>query len=182
MNLLRLRLAMLAARYGWSPAPALVLALFAAWLHFAATPALEERAVAGRAGLAARLAQAKAAAAGEQDKPLIEKRYAAFRDHLAAREDLPDMIRTLFAAARDAGLVLRRMDYQLEQEADGGYVVYHVKLPVEGTYPAIHRFAESVLLKTSAAALEDISFKRDSAASANIRASLHFALFLKAED
>lgn len=179
MSLLRLEL--LLQRYGYLPALAILLAATGAWLQWVAMPGLEVRATAQGRRLAALAAEAQAADSAGKTPPvsLVLERYRVFQDRLAAKEAIPDIVRTLFSEAGKAGLVLQKMDYRLQRQAGGEYLVYDLSAPIQGSYAHIYQFAQGVLLSLPAAALEDISFKRDTAASPNTAARLHFAIYLK---
>lgn len=183
MSLLRLRAELLAQRYGWLPMLSLVLAVAAAWFALVATPGLERQAAELRFAEASLAAQARAvAAAGEAEPPLVHKRYAAFRDQLVAQGAIPDVIRTLFSEARKAGLVLDHMDYRLKRGKDEGYLTYGIEVPIKGPYSRICRFAAGVLMRIPAAALEDISFRRDAAGTSDTEAEMRFVVYLKDGD
>lgn len=179
----RLVLELLPHRHGWLPFAAILPLAMAAWLQLAAIPRLEERATTQRNRLAALAAEAQSAASGAATSPpsLILERHQAFRSRLAGKESLPGIVRTLFAQARQAGLVLQKMDYRLQRPAGSDYAIYELSAPIQGSYAQIYQFAQGVLSALPAAALEDISFRRDRAGSASIQAKLHFAIYLKSD-
>lgn len=183
MSLLRLRAELLLRRYGWLPPIALLLAMMSGWLAFVATAGLQQRADDYRRALQILVAEAKSVDSGHPPPhPLIQQRYAAFRDHLATKESLPGIVRILFSEARKADLTLQQVDYKLKEEKDDGYLVYSISVPIKGAYARIYQFAESVLVQLPAAALEDINFKRDNVEASTTEAQLQFAIYLRGKD
>lgn len=180
MKSIRLHAELLVHRYGWLPALTLLLTLIGGWLYFVATPQVQVQVREYHNALTALATEAKQTGSeSESATPLIQKRHAAFHAHLATKESIPSIVRILFSKAQKASLVLQRMDYKLTREVDGAYLVYRIDVPIKGPYPNIYQFADEVLVNIPSAALEEISFLRETAGSATTDAKLRFAVYLE---
>lgn len=174
----RLQAELLLLRLGWLPIVALLLAAAGGWLHFVGLPGLAADSVRQQQALAA----LRTEAAASPTVPLVERRYREFRSHLARRSTLPDAIRTFFAAARQNGLALDKMEYGLARPPAGGYLVYRISAPLTGPYASVRRFAQDILEKLPAAALEEAAFRRSAINSSATEAKLRFALYLREDE
>jgi hypothetical protein len=179
MKRLRLLAELLFLRHGWGPIVALLLVAAGGWLHFITLPDM----LADSARQRQALTLLKTGAVGQAPKtPLVEQRYREFRNQLAQRGTLPEIIKTFFAAARQNGLVLQKMDYSLARPPAGEYFVYRINAPLTGPYPAVRQFAQDILEQVPAAALEEAAFKRSAIGSTATEAKLRFALYLKEDE
>jgi hypothetical protein len=107
-----------------------------------------------------------------------EERLAAFYQALGERRYAEQQVKTLFALAEKNGLVLNQGEYRLASVKDGHFDTYQVTLPVKGSYGAVHKFYEQVLLAIPFASLDQMNFKRDTISSSAIEAQLRFTLYL----
>jgi Tfp pilus assembly protein PilO len=162
-------------RYGWMPLVTVLLSASALWLHFLATPDVEEHAERARQRIRQIRAQPPA------PPPLLARRYDAFRSHLADVSTLPEVVRVIFASATQNEVPMTQAQYKLTEEAKGGYSIYRLTVPVKGRYADVRRFADAVLERVPPAALDEISFKRDAPGASSIEAHLHFSVYLKNE-
>jgi Tfp pilus assembly protein PilO len=90
----------------------------------------------------------------------------------------PDWLGKIHAAARSKGLALRSGEYRLERAADQRFARYQITLPVVGSYAQIRGFVGQVLADVPAAALEDITLRRESASSPSLEARIRLTLYL----
>lgn len=164
-------------RHGWLPMLAFALMAGALVMHFALTPASQKRITAVRASLTTR----HVTPATESTQALLAQRHAAFLARLADRNDRADIIKTIFAQGQEAGLKLANGEYQSGCEPDGEYCTLQMVLPVKGPYPQIRNFANSVLEKVPAAAIEEIGFRRDGIKAAMVEARIKFVIYLKGD-
>lgn len=107
-------------------------------------------------------------------------RYDAFRENLGEYAYSEQQLKTYFASAAKYGVVLSQGDYHLEALAPAHLALYRIQLPVKGSYSAIRSFVEDVLITIPFASLDQINFKRDGIAAAQIEAKLSFTLYLNA--
>jgi len=87
-------------------------------------------------------------------------------------------VRTLFALARKAGIELVQGDYKWEFDSGSNTYRYQILLPVKGGYGSIRYFCEQALLAMPFAALDELTFKRESIADEDLDSSVRFTLFL----
>jgi hypothetical protein len=176
--LLRMRLALW--RFGWGNSAAALLSLLAlgAWLgplpHARHELSAQQRAV-ERARLASQKADKTDVAPALSTN---EERLAAFYHALGERRYAEQQVKTLFAVAAKTGLALNQAEYRLATDKHGRFDTYQVTLPVKGSYGAIHRFYEEVLLAIPFASLDQMNFKRDAISNGIVEAQLHFSLYL----
>lgn len=107
-----------------------------------------------------------------------EQRLQAFRGMLADPRYAEQHVKTLFALATRNGLALNQADYALGNEAHGQFRTYRVVLPVKGEYPAIRRFCEQVLESMAFASIDELTFRKDTAASAALETRFVLTLYL----
>jgi len=167
-------------RHGWWPMAGAVLLVLGLFTHLLWVPQLASRTAASQAELQ-RIQQALSDPnyASKTKAPLLAQRHTAFMTTLAAKKDLPELIKTVFAEAQKAGLTLTQAEYKLSYQQDGGYYTYQMLAPVKGGYPSLRRFVDGVLNAIPAAALEEVTFKRDGIGSSTAEARLRFAFYLK---
>ena len=87
----------------------------------------------------------------------------------------------IYAAAAAQNLLLQQGEYRMTADPIGKLARYQISLPVEGSYPQIRRFVAQVLTDVPIAALDDISFKRETVGSPQLAAHIKFTLFLSAD-
>jgi len=180
---LRLRLALLRA----GPvmlgvlAVLLVSAAALAWLvhalfqQQAEGDALRARAVA--ASQAANTPKGGAMAAPLAPAPRLDN-LDAFYAALGQRRNAEQQVRTLFELAAKSGLVLSQGEYKSAWDRNARVHTYQVNLPVKGSYTAIWQFALGALRALPFAALDDVSFRRDSIGDPVVEARLRLTFYL----
>jgi len=104
---------------------------------------------------------------------------ATFYAFFPSPQSSPDWLGKINAAARAKGLVLRSGEYKLERSADQKLVRYQITLPVAGSYAQIRGFVGQVLADVPAAALEEITLRRESASSPMLEARVRLTLYLR---
>ncbi len=167
---LALRLRLAAARAG-APACA-ALALLAAgalaWLWI--WP--QQRALA-QARLPAAAAPAAPVAAPDPARPL-----RAFYANLGERRYVEQQVATLFALAARHGLAWNQGDYKEDYDTRARVHTYRIDLPLKGADEAIWRFCSAAMVAMPYAALDEISFKRETIGDATVEARLRLTLYL----
>ena len=104
---------------------------------------------------------------------------AQFDAVLGERRYVEQQVATLFALAARQGLVLSQGEYKAAVDRNGGFATYQVNLPVKGSYAAIWQFSMAALQAIPFAALDDISFKRDSIGQGGVDARVRLTLYLR---
>ena len=111
--------------------------------------------------------------------PSSGQNLAQFYATLGAENDVEHHLVTLFALAARSGLVLQQGDYKLGYDKVSHLSTYEIVLPMKGSYQAVWRFSGLVLRAMPFAALDEISFRRDSIGADMPEARLHLTLFLQ---
>jgi Tfp pilus assembly protein PilO len=164
---------------GWAGVAGIALAVFAVALYFFSIAPLE-RALAERrveaAALQERLRMGEPI--GREPKAGANEQLATFYSFFPASTSSPDWLGKIHAAATSKGLVLQSGEYKLERRPDQKLARYQITLPVTGSYGQIRNFLSEVLAEVPAAALEDITLKRESATSAMLEGRIRLTLYL----
>lgn len=103
---------------------------------------------------------------------------ALFRSALGNQRDVEPDLKTLFALASKAGLVLRQGEYKRGVDRNAKLHTYQIDLPVKGSYAQVWEFALQALRALPHASLDDVSFRRDSIGATGIEARLRLTLYL----
>ena len=106
------------------------------------------------------------------------ERLAKFRAVLGVRADLDQHMRKIYDAARKRKLELDIGEYRLVTDAAGGFQRYQIQLPIDGVFSGIQGFSQQVLLDLPFAALESMTFQRESIDAPIVEGQLRFVLFL----
>lgn len=104
-------------------------------------------------------------------------RLKAFDDYLLPHQDIPAVVQEVLRLAEKEGVSIQRGEYRPQVENAGGFLRYHMTLPVNGPAPAIHQFMQSVLLSQKNMALENVQFKRERIDSPEIEVRIQWVLF-----
>jgi hypothetical protein len=91
---------------------------------------------------------------------------------------VPEAVARLFAAAKDAGLLLDKGEYRLVSEKDSDMSQYQIMLPLTGSFPVLRNFLNEVLLQPGLA-LDSLKFARASVEVGELEAQLRFTLFVR---
>ncbi|HEV7813955.1 MAG TPA: hypothetical protein VGP06_02500 [Janthinobacterium sp.] len=171
-GLLRARLLLL--RSGPAACAAVVLCLLGAAALAWLLPQLRVQ-----AQLAARPIAAPPALAATAPKADANQNLALFYATLGERRYAEQQVKTLFALAAKTGLSLKSGEYKSSYDKASRVSSYQVVLPVKGTYQAIWQFSLQALSAIPFAALDDISFKRETIADNLPEARLSMTFYLK---
>jgi hypothetical protein len=120
-------------------------------------------------------------AAPMPDPPAVDGnsgRLQKFRSALPDGRTLPELIAAVTRAASANGLAPARADYTTESNPAGGYTACHIQFQVQGSYPAMRRFVDALLVEMPSAGLEDITLRRDNVAGGDITATLKLVLYV----
>lgn len=106
------------------------------------------------------------------------EQLATFYAFFPAAQSSPDWLGKIHLAARAKGLQLQSGEYALERTADQKLARYRITLPVVGSYAQIRGFVAQVLADVPAAALDEISLRRESVSSPALEARIRLTLYL----
>ncbi|GAB3471999.1 hypothetical protein GCM10027321_44520 [Massilia terrae] len=113
------------------------------------------------------------------DVPAGDDNTAQFYRALGERRYAGEQIKTMFALASKAGLVLSKGEYREAFDPNAKVWTYQVTLPVRGGYGAIWAFALQSLQAIPFASLDDIGFHRDAIGDPDVEARLRFTVYLR---
>lgn len=102
----------------------------------------------------------------------------AFYGYFPARQKAPELIKSIYSAARAESLVLAQGEYKYSPAKAGGMGIYQVNFPVRGSYTQIRKFIIKVLNSVPSAALEEVSFRREEVGKADLEAKIRFSIYL----
>jgi hypothetical protein len=171
MKALMWRLRILFARPGWWMAT-LLAALFAMVFTLAAVKPAQQVLV---------TAQARYKAAGISEKPAVTPEAApppSLQAALPSYRQLPQILSTIFATARDMEVMLDMGDYHYSHNRNENYGSYQIELPMIAEYATIRALVARLMNAMPYAALDDISLTREAVDSEIVEARIRLTLYL----
>ncbi|SFL85017.1 hypothetical protein [Rugamonas rubra] len=111
--------------------------------------------------------------------PTANQNLADFYDALGERRYSEQQVKILFGLAAKSGLTLSQGEYKSGYDKASRVATYQVTLPVKGGYAAIWQFCIEALRSMPFAALDELSFRRESIAEPVVEARLRLTLYLK---
>lgn len=156
-----------------------LLAAAAGLAWFAVQPARERlRALEGQyAELSARARGTHQPAEPRTQRSQLADFYAFF----PLTEAVPEMLGQIQRAAQRNDLLLAKGEYKFSEERDFHLASYQVTLPVSGGYAQVRGFVNDVLDAIPAAALEELTLKREASDADALEARVRFVLYLGRE-
>jgi hypothetical protein len=174
INTVRLRAQLLLRRLGVPACLAVVLLALgaAAW-----TWAWQQRAVAAR--LEARpLPQPSLAVAALAPPATANENLARFYAALGQQRHAEQQVKQLFDLAAKNGLLLAQGEYKSGYDKASRVATWQVTLPLKGSYAAVWQFALQALRAVPFASLDELSFRREQIADAQLEARLRLTFYL----
>ena len=113
------------------------------------------------------------------ERPLATQ-FDEFYRGFPSRQTAPDLLQKIYAAAAKHGIQLSQGEYRMAPDKTGKLVGYQINLPVKGKYAELRKFAVQVLSDVPAASLDELTFKRDTVASADVDARIRLTIYLRA--
>lgn len=104
-------------------------------------------------------------------------KMAAFYHFLERDQHATDWLERLYEAGRAAGVQLQSADYRM-QKTGTRIERYEIRLPLRGHYTQIRAFLDSALAEIPVLSLDEVKFKRERAADAQVEAELLLSLHL----
>jgi Tfp pilus assembly protein PilO len=111
-------------------------------------------------------------------KGTLAEQLATFYAFFPPPQSSPDWLGKIHAAAKAKGLVLQSGEYKLERSPESRLARYQITLPVTGSYAQLRGFVGQVLADVPAAALEEITLRRESVSSPRLEARIRLTLYL----
>lgn len=153
-----------------------LLATSAAFFIFAVKP-LEERAMRLDRQLASTARRSAPEGITRVGAGTPEARITAFYRFFEREENTVEWLAKIYGIAGGAGLELRTAEYRLA-ETRQRIERYQITLPVAGSYAQIRSFLEGALAEIPVLSLDQVSFRRKSAAEPRVEAEVVLTLHL----
>lgn len=103
---------------------------------------------------------------------------ATFTRNFPTLSEAPGWILKMHQIAARNELTLETGEYRLTGAKDGGLARYQITLPLRGDYAQVRTFLEQVLTEIPAAALEEVTIRRDSVGARATETRIKFTLYL----
>ena len=137
-----------------------------------------------RLALANRLHALRRPGAAVPVTPLVHVSAAAerlgdFQRVLGDGDHQEELIRAMFANARQSELLLAEGEYTGAPDKSGMYETLEVSQPVRGSYQQVRAYCERTLATMPFAALDALQFKREGVAAATGEARIQWTLYLR---
>lgn len=111
--------------------------------------------------------------------PSANQNLADFYAMLGEQRHAEQQVRMLFDLAARSGLALKQGEYKTGYDKASRVSTYQVTLPVKGGYQPLWQFAMQGLRDMPFAALDEVSFRRETIAEPVVEARLRFTFYLK---
>lgn len=86
----------------------------------------------------------------------------------------------IYGAAKETGITLASGEYEFQRTTGSRLGRYRITLPAHGSYEQVREFIAAVLKEVPAAALDDISLRREAIESPDLEARLRLTLYMEA--
>ena len=140
------------------------------------------------------IAPAQAEAAAIQDKAArareraglpatrhaAEEPLAEFYAYFPPAANVPELLQKLYELADRQGLTLPNGEYKLAAGTDERLVAYEAMLPMQGSYPQLHKFIVTVLNELPNVALDELKLERQQSTETAVDAQVRLTFFLRA--
>lgn len=111
--------------------------------------------------------------------PSANQNLAGFYEALGEKRYAEQQVKVLFDLAAKSNLTLSQGEYKAAYDKASRVSTYQIILPVKGAYQSIWQFSMQALREMPFASLDEVGFRRDTIADANVEARLRFTLYLK---
>jgi len=108
-------------------------------------------------------------------------RVRAFYRSFPGGENLAPAINETHVIAGRHGLSIEQAEYQYRADASDDLAAYEMSFSVKGPYPKIRDFLLEVLRQQPSAAIDGISFRRESSSAYGVESRLRIVIFLRSK-
>jgi hypothetical protein len=108
----------------------------------------------------------------------LESGLTSFYKLLPPEQSATKLLDKIYKSANKESLRLTQGEYKFTREKAGHLGNYQITLPVKGSYVQVRKFIAKVLNGVPTAALDGVSFKRESIGGAELEAKIQFTIFL----
>jgi hypothetical protein len=107
-----------------------------------------------------------------------ETGLTAFYKSLPPEQSATKLLDKIYKSASNASLHLDQGEYKFIRGKAGHLGNYQVTLPVKGSYVQVRKFIAKVLNGLPTAALDGVSFRRESIGGSDLEAKIQFTIYL----
>jgi hypothetical protein len=143
-------------------------------------PGLLREAAALRETAQSRQASLLAVVRGRDDPLSPQQRVREFSARFPTRDQMPQDLMQVFAAARRSAVELNKGEYQFKAEPNSPFVSYSATFPVKESYAGIKKFTSEVLRSLPHAAMEELRLERSSVGSESLDARIRITFVYRA--
>lgn len=108
----------------------------------------------------------------------MESSLTLFYKTFPPEQSAVNQLEKIYKSADSESLLLSQGEYKLTKEKEGHLESYQITLPVKGSYVQIRKFIAKVMNSVPTAALDGISFRRESIGGTELEAKIQFSIFL----
>jgi heme exporter protein D len=164
-------------RHGWLAAVALAVALFAVLLEWQVVQTMRDSNEALRTELSEQRRQRVKTSNPQEDAAI---RQSLFFATLPDSSDTLHAVAVLNRAAKSGAFSLSTGEFRVVRQGNDPLMRYQITVPMRTDYPHIHAWLAQVLTQLPNAALDEVSFKREDAATPELDAKLRLTVFMRA--
>ncbi len=106
--------------------------------------------------------------------PGTEARLQAFEQLLVPYGALADVVQEVLRLGAQEGLAMQRGEYREQVDAAGGFVRYHMTMPVKGSPQAVQRLIQQALHAERALGLASVQYRRERPDSQEMEATIEW--------
>lgn len=107
-----------------------------------------------------------------------ESELTSFYKSLPPEQSATMLLDKIYKSANSASLRLNQGEYKYAKSKSGHLGNYQVTLPVKGSYVQVRKFIAKVLNGLPTAALDTVSFKRETIGGSALEAKIQFTIYL----
>lgn len=167
-----------AARAGLAGAAGIALAVFAAAVFVSAVLPTRARIDDLRAQLIRMQRTAGAGQTAPDQAARVSGQLALFTRNFPVLTEVPGWILRMHDIAARNDLALEAGEYRLTPAKDGGLARYQITLPLHGGYAQVRTFLDEVLTEIPAAALDEVTIRRENVMAAATQTRVRLTLYL----
>ena len=108
----------------------------------------------------------------------VESSLTSFYKLLPPEQSATKLLDKIYKSASKESLRLTQGEYKFTKEKAGHLGNYQIILPVKGSYVQVRRFIAKVLNGVPSAALDGVSFRRETIGGTELEAKIQFTIFL----
>lgn len=108
----------------------------------------------------------------------VESSLTSFYKLLPPEQSATKLLEKIYKSASKESLRLTQGEYKFTREKAGHLGNYQITLPVKGSYVQVRKFIAKVLNGVPTAALDGVSFRRETIGGTDLETKIQFTIFL----